>query len=33
MLELRRRRVLMAVAVAFTVALPVIFYGIRLIST
>ena len=31
MLELRRRRVLMAVAVAFTVALPVILYGIRLI--
>jgi hypothetical protein len=30
-LELRKRRVLMAVAVAFTIALPVIFYGIRLI--
>ena len=31
LLELRRRRVLMIVTVAFTVALPVIFYGIRLI--
>jgi hypothetical protein len=31
-LELRKRRPLMAVTVAFTVALPVIFYGIRLIS-
>jgi hypothetical protein len=30
LLELRRRRVLMIVTVAFTVALPVIFYGIRL---
>ena len=30
-LELRKRRVLMTVTVAFTVALPVIFYGIRLI--
>jgi hypothetical protein len=29
--ELRRRRVLVMVAVVFTVALPVIFYGIRLI--
>jgi hypothetical protein len=29
--ELRSRRVLMAVAVVFTVALPVIFYGVRLI--
>ncbi|HET7012482.1 MAG TPA: hypothetical protein VFI65_01135 [Streptosporangiaceae bacterium] len=31
LLELRSRRVLVTVAVAFTVALPVIFYGIRLI--
>jgi hypothetical protein len=31
LLELRKRRTLMAVTVAFTVALPVIFYGIRLI--
>jgi hypothetical protein len=31
LLELRRRRVLMIVTVAFTVALPVVFYGIRLI--
>lgn len=31
LLELRKRRTLMIVAVAFTVALPVIFYGIRLI--
>jgi hypothetical protein len=30
-LELRKRRVLMAVTAAFTVGLPVIFYGIRLI--
>jgi len=30
-LELRKRTVLMAVTVAFTVALPVTFYGIRLI--
>jgi hypothetical protein len=30
-LELRKRRVLTTVTVAFTVALPVIFYGIRLI--
>jgi hypothetical protein len=30
-LELRKRSVLMAVTVAFTVGLPVIFYGIRLI--
>ena len=30
-LELRKRRVLMTVTVAFTVAVPVIFYGIRLI--
>lgn len=30
LLELRKRRVLMSVAVAFTVALPVILYGIRL---
>jgi hypothetical protein len=30
LLELRRRRVLMIVTVAFTVVLPVIFYGIRL---
>ncbi|HEX6522786.1 MAG TPA: hypothetical protein VF070_22710 [Streptosporangiaceae bacterium] len=31
-LELRKRRPLMAVTAAFTIALPVIFYGIRLIS-
>ena len=31
LLELRKRRTLMIVTVAFTVALPVIFYGIRLI--
>ena len=30
-LELRKRRVLMTVAVAFTIALPVLFYGVRLI--
>jgi len=30
LLELRKRRTLMTVTVAFTVALPVIFYGIRL---
>jgi hypothetical protein len=30
-LELRKRRTLMVVAVAFTVALPVVFYGVRLI--
>jgi hypothetical protein len=30
-LELRKRRTLMVVAVAFTVALPVLFYGVRLI--
>jgi len=30
-LELRKRRTLMIVAVAFTIALPVLFYGIRLI--
>jgi ABC-type transport system involved in multi-copper enzyme maturation permease subunit len=30
-LELRRRRVLTTVAVTFTIALPVLFYGIRLI--
>ena len=31
LLELRKRRTLMIVTVAFTVALPVIFYGIRLL--
>ena len=31
LLELRKRRVLTTVTVAFTIALPVIFYGIRLI--
>jgi hypothetical protein len=31
LLELRKRRTLMAVTVAFTVGLPVIFYGIRLL--
>jgi len=31
LLELRRRRTLMIVTVAFTVVLPVIFYGIRLL--
>lgn len=31
-LELRKRRVLMIVTAAFTIALPIIFYGIRLIS-
>lgn len=31
LLELRKRRTLMIVTVAFTIALPVIFYGIRLI--
>ena len=31
LLELRKRRTLMIVAVAFTIALPVLFYGIRLI--
>jgi hypothetical protein len=30
-LELRKRRTLMAVAVAFTVVLPILFYGIRLL--
>jgi hypothetical protein len=30
-LELRKRRTLMAVAVAFTVVLPIFFYGIRLL--
>lgn len=30
-LELRRRRTLMIVSAAFTVALPIIFYGIRLV--
>jgi hypothetical protein len=30
LLELRKRRTLMTVTVVFTVALPVIFYGIRL---
>jgi len=30
-LELRKRRVLMTVTVAFTIALPVLFYGVRLI--
>jgi hypothetical protein len=29
LLELRKRRTLMTVTVVFTVALPVIFYGIR----
>jgi hypothetical protein len=32
LLELRNRRAVMAVTLAFTVGLPVIFYGIRLIS-
>jgi hypothetical protein len=31
LLDLRKRRALMTVTVAFTIALPVIFYGIRLI--
>jgi hypothetical protein len=31
LLELRKRRALMIVTVAFTVALPVVFYGIRLL--
>lgn len=30
LLELRKRRILMIVTVAFTIALPVVFYGIRL---
>ena len=30
-LELRERRTLMAVTVAFTVGLPVLFYGVRLV--
>jgi hypothetical protein len=32
LLELRKRRVLVIVTVVFTVALPVVFYGIRLIT-
>ena len=31
LLELRKRRTLMIVIVAFTVGLPVIFYGVRLL--
>jgi hypothetical protein len=33
LLELRKRRTLVIVTVAFTVGLPVIFYGIRLLFT